>query len=127
MNTTQDVSIALKNGRKMSRLRRNDAANMLGIDVRTLSRYETLNPRDAVKQEDPALIASAIRLYDDATIGIVYLSGHPVVVEMAGRVFAQIIGAAPDAAGSTPMPMSNCQQCQSTTVTHNCQPFSGTA
>jgi len=107
---TKDVSIALKNGRKMSCLRKNDAAHMLGVDERTLSRYETLNPRDAVKQEDPALIASAIRLYDDATIGVVYLTGHPVVIEMASRVFGQMLGAVPGATG--PTPSSNCYYCQ---------------
>ena len=79
----------------MSCLRRLDAAKELGVDERTLARYETLNPRDAVKQEDPALIASAIRLYDDATIGLVYLWGHPVVIEMTGRMFGLETGAAP--------------------------------
>jgi len=121
MKTTRNVSIALKNGRKMSRLRLVDAAKELGIDERTLSRYETLNPRDVVKQEDPALIASAIRLYDDSTIGLVYLWGHPVVIELTSRMFGKVIGAAPDAPGTTPH--KDCNQCQFITVGHACQPL----
>jgi len=97
----------------MSCLRKYDAALMLGVDERTLSRYETINPRDAVKQEDPALIASAIRLYNDVTIGVVYLTGHPVVIEMAGRVFGQILGAVPVA--TDPTPSRFCYQCQCST------------
>ena len=102
----------------MSCLRRHEAASKLGIDERTLSRYETLNPRDAVKQEDPMLIASAIRLYDDASIGVVYLSGHPVVIEMAGRFFAKIVGAVPDTTSPTPNSKNICQQCQFITFEH---------
>jgi len=111
----------MKNGRMMSRLRLMDAADMLGVTGRTLSRYETLDARDAVKQEDPALIASAIRLYDDATIGIMYLLGHPVVIEMASRTFLQITGAAPVAPGTTPNEI--CNRCQFITVEQICQPL----
>ena len=96
---TCDVALALKNGRLMSCLRRMDAAKELGIDERTLARYETQNPRDAVKQEDPELIASAIRLYDDAIIGLVYLCGHPVVKEMTSRILGKEKGAVPVAPG----------------------------
>ena len=120
MNTTTNVSIAMKNGRQMSGLRRFDAAEELGIDERTLSRYETVNPRASVKQDNPALIASAIRLYDDPIIGMVYLSGHPVVIEMTKRFFGQIIGAVPDTAGATP-DRSKCRQCNFNIHNISCQ------
>ena len=81
-----NVSKALKNGRMMSCMRKDDAAELLRIDSRTLSRYETTNPKDSVKQEDPSLIASAIRLYDDSLIGLVYLTEHPVFMEMRDRI-----------------------------------------
>ena len=83
---TRNVSIALKNGRVMSQMKKEDAAERLGVDGRTLSRYETINPRDSVKQEDPALIANMIKLYDDSLIGMIYLSEHPVYIEMKNRI-----------------------------------------
>jgi len=87
-----------------------DAAEALGIDERQLSRYETTNPRDSVKREDPELIAGAMRAYPkfSAVIGLTYLTANPVVRELLGVA----LGSAPTAPASQVPPPCGCGHCR---------------
>jgi len=82
---TSAVSTAIQQGRRMSHLSKEEAAHQLGIDPRTLSRYETTTARDAVKNPDEGLIANMIRLYNDPLIGLLYLMANPIVIEICNR------------------------------------------
>ena len=84
---TQDVAKAMEIGRKQSGLPRGYTAECLGVDERTVYRYE----KGEVKREDPALIADAMALYGDNAylIGLVYLMEHPVVIALKDLLLSQ--------------------------------------
>ena len=78
---TCDVRKALKTGREMSGLRKNEVAEKINVDERTLSRYESVNPNTAVKNADDGIIAEVMKLYGGRPallIGLVYFMNNPV-------------------------------------------------
>ena len=85
---TEEVARAMKISRKNSHMTIYDAAEMLGIDDRTLCRYESANPRETIKREDPSVIARAMELYGvyGAVIGTAYLATNPIAIKLSNII-----------------------------------------
>lgn len=79
---SDEVAVAMKKGRLAAGLSLHEAAESLHLEgARHLSRYEAPG---GVKLKNSHIIAEAIKLYGDETIGYAFIEQDPVFIELAG-------------------------------------------